>query len=112
MVEPFLDKLVKMRVFKDEREKMNLSVKDIEGEILFISQFTLACDVYQGRRPGFSAAASADVAEELYNHALEYLQKEGYKVSHGVFQTHMKVASVNDGPETFILDSAAFIKGK
>ena len=102
---PFLDRIVKMRIFKDENEKMNLDVKDIDGAVMLISQFTLAGDVYHGHRPGFDNAAPAKEASSVYKLALDYLKKEGYKVCQGAFGEHMNVSYINDGPETFILDS-------
>lgn len=104
-LKPFLEKLVKLRIFKDEKGKMNLSLASAGGRILFVSQFTLAGDIYKGNRPGFESAAPAPVAQEFYEEALRMLAQMGYSVSSGRFGEHMLVRYVNDGPETFILDS-------
>ena len=111
-LDKFLEKLVKLRIFKDENEKMNLSVDKIGGKILFVSQFTLASDIYKGNRPGFETASSPDKAKELYEKAVEKLEKLGYSVQCGVFGAHMKVRYVNDGPETFILESDRLLHKK
>lgn len=107
----FLDRMAKMRIFKDENGKMNLDVNAAGGDIMLISQFTLAGDVYHGHRPGFDNAASPEEARRIYQLALDYLEKAGYKVHCGAFGKHMKVRYINDGPETFILDSQ-YIKKK
>ena len=97
-------KLVNMRIFSDAEGKMNLSVKDIEGEILSISQFTLFADTKKGNRPAFTGAAKPDMAEAFYQDLNRKLAKE-IPVETGVFGADMQVELINDGPVTIILDT-------
>lgn len=97
-------KIAALRVFEDENGKMNLSVKDVGGEIMFISQFTLLADVSHGNRPGFSDAEDPAVAKEIYLYAAEKLRGEGVPVKLGVFGADMKIEQFNDGPVTIIYD--------
>ena len=97
-------KLVNMRIFSDTEGKMNLSVKDIEGEILSISQFTLFADTKKGNRPAFTGAAKPDMAEAFYQDLNRKLAKE-IPVETGVFGADMQVELINDGPVTIILDT-------
>jgi D-tyrosyl-tRNA(Tyr) deacylase len=96
-------KVANLRIFTDENDKMNLSVQDVEGEILAVSQFTLAADVSRGNRPGFETAARPEEAEPLYEYFVAQLKSYGLPVQTGIFQADMKVALTNDGPCTFLL---------
>ena len=99
----FAEKTANLRVFPDAAGKMNLSLKDIEGEVLVVSQFTLAGDCTKGRRPGFDRAAGPEDAETLYLRYVEALSATGLTVATGKFRADMQVALVNDGPVTFVL---------
>ena len=96
-------KLCKLRVFTDENDKMNLSLKDIRGEILVISQFTLYADCKKGNRPSFTDAGKPEHANKLYEYFIEEVKKYEIGVQHGIFGAHMKVSLTNDGPVTIIL---------
>ncbi|MEW8973346.1 MAG: D-aminoacyl-tRNA deacylase [Tissierellaceae bacterium] len=104
-LEYIVDKILNLRIFQDENDKMNLSVLDIKGEILVVSQFTLYGDVRKGRRPSFSQSAHPDIANRLYEEFIESVRDRGIKVQHGVFGAHMDVELVNNGPVTILLDS-------
>lgn len=97
-------KIPYLRVFEDENGKMNLSLKDVGGEILSVSQFTLYGDTSRGRRPGFERAAGRDTAIELWNKFNQILRESGITVKEGIFGEHMEVSLVNDGPVTIIME--------
>lgn len=100
-----LDKLVNLRIYEDENDKLNLSLKDIGGEILIVPNFTLYGDARKGRRPSYAKAAPPDEAEELFDRFVEKAKETGLNIQTGIFRTHMKVELVNDGPVTILLDS-------
>lgn len=97
-------KIPKLRIFNDDEGKMNLSLQDIEGEILVVSQFTLYGNMKKGTRPSFIEAAKPEKAEGIYNQMIKKLQKSGLRVESGVFGAMMEVDFINDGPVTLILD--------
>lgn len=99
------DKIANLRIFEDESQKMNLSLLDIGGEVLSVSQFTLYGDCRKGRRPNFMEAAKPDYANDIYEQFNEELTKKGLKVETGVFGAMMDVQFTNDGPVTLIIDS-------
>ena len=98
-------KLSNLRIFSDSNEKMNLSIKDIEGSALIISQFTLCGDTRKGRRPSFVNAESPEKGKELYNYFLSSFKKEGIPIQTGEFGAMMEVSLINNGPVTLILNS-------
>jgi len=97
-------RIPEIRVFPDDKGKLNLSLREVKGEILCVSQFTLYGDVLAGRRPSFTQAASAELARNLYDLFVQALVAEGVPVKTGVFGAHMEVGLVNDGPVTLILE--------
>ncbi len=99
------EKIVNLRVFEDEAEKMNLSLSDVGGEMLIVSQFTLYGDCRRGRRPSFTDAARPEIANELYEKLVQHVRALGIHAETGVFQTHMTVRIENDGPVTLIIDT-------
>lgn len=100
-------KLIQLRIFPDETGRMNLSAADAGAGLLLISQFTLYGDCRKGRRPGFDAAAPPERARELYEYFVDKVRQSGLLTQTGVFQAHMEVELVNDGPVTFLLESPA-----
>jgi D-aminoacyl-tRNA deacylase len=99
------EKITQLRIFPDDHDKMNLSLADIGGEMLIVSQFTLHGDCRKGRRPGFSAAAPPAVAEPLYLKFIEEVRRRDIVTASGTFQASMAVRLINDGPVTMMLDS-------
>jgi D-tyrosyl-tRNA(Tyr) deacylase len=104
LADKLMDKLLAYRVFNDEGNKMNLSVNDLNAGVLLVSQFTLAADTKKGLRPGFSTAAAPADAELLYNYVNKNLRSRCQTFGAGIFAADMKVALVNDGPVTFLLE--------
>lgn len=105
LVEKMVDKLVNLRIFEDENDKLNLSLLDVGGSVLSISQFTLYANCKKGRRPSFIDAAKPDISSPLYDFFNKKLEEKGINVGRGVFGAMMEVSLINDGPVTIILDS-------
>lgn len=110
IVDKMVEKMINLRVFEDENGKMNLSLKDIGGSILSISQFTLYADLVKGRRPGFTKAGKPDVSEPLYDYFNQKIRENGINLETGIFGAMMDVSLINQGPTTIIMDSEEIIK--
>ncbi len=104
LADRYIDKIIKLRIFADENGKTNLSVQEVQGEIMVVSQFTLYADCKKGNRPAFTDAAAVETANFLYEYVLEGFRARMGKVQAGEFGADMKVSLVNDGPFTIILD--------
>ena len=98
-------KIARMRIFQDAEDKMNLSVSDVGGEVLVVSQFTLYASMKKGNRPSFDGAGKPELADKLYEFFMDQLRTLGLHVEHGIFGAHMHVKYENDGPVTMIMDS-------
>lgn len=110
IADAMVKKLINLRIFKDSQDKMNLSIKDIGGSLLLVSQFTLYADCSHGNRPGFTQAAKPDFANELYEYVITECKNYNLPVETGRFGADMKVNLLNDGPVTIILDSNEMVK--
>ncbi len=104
-LEYMADKIADLRIFEDEQQKMNLSVREKGGSVMVVSQFTICGDVRRGRRPSFTTAADQDKANEYYEMFVRLLKGKEIPVETGIFRTHMEVGLINDGPVTILLDS-------
>lgn len=106
------EKISKLRIFKDENDKMNLSVGDVKGSFLVVSQFTLYANIRKGNRPSYDEAGKPEHANMLYEYFIKVLRDKGFFVEHGVFGAHMHVCYENDGPVTILMDSDDLFAGK
>lgn len=104
-IDYIVDKVVGLRIFSNDEGKFDISVSDSVAEILLVSQFTLYADVRKGRRPSFTKAMGIEEAKSMFGKAVERFKRKGIDVSTGIFQAHMNVKSINDGPVTIMIDS-------
>lgn len=105
IADKMIRKLLGLRIFSDENDKINLSLADVKGQLLLVSQFTLYADCKKGNRPSFTDAARPEEASELFDYIISECKKQNYEVKTGIFGVDMKVSLLNDGPFTIILDS-------
>ncbi len=105
IVQQMTDKMLGLRIFADDQDKMNLALADIGGELLLVSQFTLYADCKRGRRPAFTSAAEPTLARQLFDQSVDWARRSGLKVETGIFAADMQVSLVNDGPVSILLDS-------
>lgn len=106
IADKLIKKLIGLRIFEDENGKTNLSLADVEGSLLLVSQFTLYADCRKGNRPSFIRAGKPDMAQDMYEYIIEECKKQVNNVQRGIFGADMKVELINDGPFTILLDSA------
>ena len=109
IADKMIEKISRLRIFEDENGKTNLSIDQVDGEVLVVSQFTLYADCKKGNRPSFTKAGEPQMAEQLYEYIIEQCKKEIPVVEHGSFGADMKISLLNDGPFTVILDSAEIL---
>ncbi len=112
IADKMVNKLLGLRIFMDENGKTNLSVRDVGGSLLMVSQFTLYADLRRGNRPGFTRAGDPEMAEEMYEYVMEACRKQGVSVEKGIFGALMNVTLTNEGPFTIILDSDDLLRPK
>ena len=108
LADRYIKKMLSLRIFEDENDKTNLSLKDVDGSLLLVSQFTLYANCRKGNRPSFTQAGNPALAEELYEYIIAQCKKEVPDVQTGSFGAHMKVSLVNDGPFTILLDEQLY----